>query len=131
MRDTLKPGLTKSRALVVSEEHSPRHLLPAIVLSTPFMIETIEYLCTELVSDLLDSEETTVGTHVDVYHRAAAREGEEVTFTCELSLVDGKRLVFDVAVGCEDRIIGEGVHERFVVDRKRFARSQTTENAPA
>ncbi|MGH8924377.1 MAG: thioesterase family protein [Acidimicrobiia bacterium] len=121
MRATLQPGLVTSRTLIVYKEHSPRHLLPTIVLSTPFMIETIEYLCTEVVADHLESEETTVGAHVDIYHRAAAREGEEVTFTCELGMVDRRRLLFDVAVRCGERVIGEGIHERFVIDRQRFA----------
>lgn len=108
--------------LVVSEEHSPQHLLPTIVLSTPLMINAMEQVCTRAVWDHLDDDETTVGTHVDVYHRAAARDGDEVILECELRSVEGKRLLFDVTARTGDVVVGDGSHERYVVDRSRFSR---------
>ena len=121
MKETLQPRLSTSVELVVAAEHSPQHLLPAVVLSTPFMIQKMEEICTLMVWEHLDDHETTVGTHVDVYHRSAAREGEAVTFACELRSVEGRKLLFDVSARASDRIVGEGIHERFVVDRGRFA----------
>lgn len=61
MRETLQPGITKSKPPVVEERHSPGHLLPTVVLSTPFMIETLEYLCHENAADHLDEGKTTLG----------------------------------------------------------------------
>lgn len=119
--EKLQPGLSLSFVLVIAAEHSPQHLLPTIVLSTPFMIQKMEEVCTMAVWNAVGEDKTTVGTHVDVYHRSAAREGEEVTFACELRSVEGRKLLFDVTVRAGERIVGEGIHERFVVDRDRFA----------
>ena len=121
MSDTLEPGLEGALELVVAQVHSPPHLLPTVVLSTPLMIEVMENLCTTTVASHLDDKETTVGTHVDVYHRSAAREGETVVFRCKLRSVEGGRLLFDVSAQNGKRIIGEGIHERAVVERNRFA----------
>lgn len=121
MRDTIAPGLVGTSVLVVSHEHTPPHLLPIVVLSTPLIIEILENLCTDEVAPHLDENETTVGTHVDVYHRTAARKGETVVFRCHLNSVEGRRLLFDVSARSDERIVAEGFHERVVVDRNRFA----------
>jgi fluoroacetyl-CoA thioesterase len=121
MRDTIGPGLAGTFVLVVTHEHTPPHLRPAVVLSTPLMIKVMENLCTDVVAPLLDEDETTVGTHVDVYHRSAARDGEAVVFRCHLKSVEGRRLLFDVSAQIDERVVGEGIHERVVVDRGRFA----------
>ena len=121
MSKTLEAGLEGTLDLVVAKEHSPTHLLPTVVLSTPLMIEVMENLCTDTVASRLDPSHTTVGTHVDVYHRSAAREGETVVFRCILNSVGGGRLLFDVSARSGDRVIGEGTHERAVVERSRFA----------
>lgn len=68
----------------------------------------------------LDENETTVGTHVNVSHRAAAHEGETVTVESELISIDRRRLNFAVRVAVGDRIIGEGTHQRAVIDTSGF-----------
>jgi fluoroacetyl-CoA thioesterase len=121
MRDTIEPGHAGTFVLVVTHEHTPPHLRPTVVLSTPLMIQIMENLCTDTVASHLDEKDTTVGTHVDVYHRSAAREGETVVFRCNLKSVEGRRLLFDVSAQSDERVVGEGIHERVVVDRSRFA----------
>lgn len=106
----------------VGPEMTPAHLAPIVVLATPEMIRLMEEASTMAVEPSLeDGGRTTVGTHVDVSHEAAAREGDEVQVEGELVAIDGPRLTFQVEARVGDRIIGRGTHRRYVVDRSRFA----------
>lgn len=118
----LSAGISHESAVRVSADHSPAHLLPIVVLSTPEMIRLMEEASTRAVQPLLEeSDQTTVGVHVDVSHESAARQGEEVTVKSELVTVDGPRLTFRVEALVADRIVGRGIHRRHVIDRSRFA----------
>ena len=44
----------------------------------------------------------------------------EVTCTSELVKVDDRRLTFTVTVFNENEKIGEGTHERFIINNRRF-----------
>lgn len=96
----------------------------ARVLSTPEMIRLMERTSRDLVLPLLDSGHDTVGTHVNVYHRAAAPLGSSVTFTSEVLGVDGRRVQFRVEAATETEKIGEGTHERTIVNVAKFAAKQ-------
>jgi predicted thioesterase len=91
------------------------------VLSTPHMIGHMELTSRDAVLPLLDAGFDTVGTHVDVYHRAAAPVGAVVTFTAEVVAVDGRRIQFRVEAWDETEKIGEGTHERAVINVAKFA----------
>lgn len=118
----LSAGTSHESTVRVSADHSPAHLLPIVVLSTPEMIRLMEEASTRAVQPLLEeSDQTTVGVHVDVSHESAARQDEEVTVRSELVTVDGPRLTFRVEATVEDRIVGRGTHRRHVIDRSRFA----------
>src|SRR5579864_4318447 len=73
----------------------------ARVLSTPEMIRLMERTCRDAVLPLLDSGNDTVGTHVNVYHRASAPLGANVTFTAEVLGVDDRRIQFRVEAATE------------------------------
>ena len=120
MKDSLVAGLEHEATHRVTAAMSPPHL-PVAVLSTPAMIQLIEMTCLEAAQTHLDGAETTVGTHVCVSHSGAAREAEDVRIHCRLDAVDGRRLTFAVDVTCGERTISEGTHQRFVIDRSRFA----------
>ncbi len=120
MKYTLTPGLTASEVHAVTPDLSPQHLPGVIVLSTPSMINLMELTSHRLVSPHLDDNETTVGTHVDVSHVAAAAGGEQVTVTSTLVGVKRNRLTFELAAHSGDRLIGEGTHERAVIDNSKF-----------
>ena len=62
----------------------------------------------------------TVGTKVNISHLKACLTGTEVTVTAELTEVDGRRLEYNVKVECRDGVVGEGTHQRFVIDPERF-----------
>jgi predicted thioesterase len=91
------------------------------VLSTPHMIGYMERTCRDAVLPLLDAGCDTVGTHVDVYHLAAAPIGAVVTFTAEVVAVDGRRIQFRVEAWDETEKIGEGTHERAIINVAKFA----------
>jgi len=79
----------------------------------------------QAVQPLLKPGQTTVGTRIDVAHLAATPEGMTATITVELTAVDRRRLTFHVEVRDEVEKVGEGTHERFIIDRdQRMPRLQ-------
>ena len=93
----------------------------ARVLSTPHMIGFMEMTCRNTVLPLLDAGYDTVGTHVNVAHLAASPIGMSVTFTAEVIRVDGRRVEFRVEARDEKEKIGEGTHERAIINIAKFA----------
>ena len=93
----------------------------ARVLSTPQMIGHMEGTSRNLVFPMLEPGFDTVGTEVHVSHLAAAPMGEKVTFRAEIvSLID-RRVTFKVEARDSREKIGEGTHERFIINVERFA----------
>ena len=90
------------------------------VLATPSMIALMEGTAQEAVQSLLEDGQGTVGTRIDVRHLAATPVGMEVTCTAEVTEVDRRRIVFTVKAMDEKEVIGEGIHERFVIDNEKF-----------
>ena len=93
----------------------------ARVLSTPHMIGLMEWTCRNTIQPLLDEGYDTVGTHVNVAHLAAAPIGMVVTFTCEVTSADDRRVQFKVAAWDEKEKVGEGTHERAIINKAKFA----------
>lgn len=96
----------------------------ARVLSTPEMIRLIERTCRDAVLPLLEPGHDTVGTHVDVYHLAAAPLGSTVVFRAEVTDVDRRRIQFRVEAATEQEQIAKGIHERTIVNVAKFAARQ-------
>ena len=113
---------TEKVRVVVGDDHAITFLGPTgpRVLSTPRMIGFMERTCRDLVLDMLDAGQDTVGTHVNVYHRKAAPMGATVTFRAELMAVNDRRVQFDVRALMGETVVGEGTHERAIIEVKRF-----------
>jgi fluoroacetyl-CoA thioesterase len=91
------------------------------VLATGYLVGLLEWACIRAINPHLDwPREQTVGTHVDVSHRAATPPGLEVTVTVELLAVEGRKLLFIVEAHDGVELISRGRHERFVIDKERF-----------
>lgn len=92
------------------------------VFATPMMIAAIENTAAASVAPYLEEGKTTVGTLVNVTHVAATPLGMTVRIETELTDIaaNGKILTFRVAAYDEVGLIGEGTHQRAVVDRTRF-----------
>ena len=90
------------------------------VYATPSMLALIEMAACEALKGVLDEAETTVGTLLNVKHIAATPVGMQVSATAELIEREGRRLVFKVVANDECGVIGEGIHERFIVNSEKF-----------
>jgi len=118
----VRPGLTGSAELVVGEEHTaPRVGSGKVrVLATPVMINLIEAAALAAVEHLLPEGYQSLGTHLDVRHIAATPVGMRVRATAEVTAVEGRTISFTVNVKDEIDLIGDGVHERVVVNVAKF-----------
>lgn len=118
----IKSGLTGSAELVVGEEHTA----PSIgsgkvrVLATPVMINLIEAAALSAVEHLLPAGYQSLGTHLDVRHIAATPVGMRVRATAEVVAVDGRTIRFRVEARDDVDLIGDGTHERVVVNVAKF-----------
>lgn len=90
------------------------------VLSTPSMIALMEQAACQAVEADLPPGQTTVGTQVDIRHLAATPRGAQVRARAELLEVDGRALKFHVEAFDAHEKIGEGTHQRAVVDPARL-----------
>jgi fluoroacetyl-CoA thioesterase len=90
------------------------------VFATPAMVALMENAASRAVQPTLGEGQITVGTRVDVRHLAATPAGLEVRAQAELIEIDGRRLVFRVEAFDPAEKIGEGIHERAIVDAARL-----------
>ena len=92
------------------------------VYATPMMIAGIEGTAAGSVAPYLPKGKTTVGTQMNVSHVAATPAGMKVHFETKLIEIapNGKILTFQVAAFDEAGLIGEGTHQRAIVDKERF-----------
>lgn len=118
----LEVGLTLEQSLIVTEQLTASNLgsgaLP--VYGTPYMIAFMEATSRKCVQDYLEEGCGTVGTMVSVKHLAASPVGMKITCRATLIEVDRRRLLFEVKAYDEDGLIGEGTHERFVINNDKF-----------
>ena len=90
------------------------------VLATPALIALMEQAACRAVAAELTSDQTTVGTRIDIRHLAPTAPGVEVRARAELIEVDGRRLSFHVEAFDAHEKIGDGTHERALVDPARL-----------
>lgn len=127
MKPGFEPGTSDEMTITTTPEMGITHLGPAVpsMYSTPAMVQLIEGACVRLITRYVEEGEQSVGYHVDVKHLAPTTIGKQVTARVTLRAVNGRRLVFDVEVTNEDGVkIGEGMHERALIDIRRFASAQ-------
>jgi predicted thioesterase len=119
---SLKPGLIGSADLLVGPEHTAPRVGSGMVavLATPVMINVIEAAALAAVEHLLPPGHQSLGIHLDVRHFAATPVGMRVQATAELTGVDGRTLTFKVMARDECEPIGDGTHQRVVVNVSRF-----------
>jgi len=90
------------------------------VFSTPAMVALMENAAIRAVQNALPPGQTTVGTRLDVRHLAATPMGLAIRARAELREIDGRKLTFTVEAYDSQEKIGEGTHERVIVDPSRL-----------
>lgn len=129
MKDSLSPGIRyqhrfqipTSKTVPALYPESPEFVIMPEVFATGFLVGFLEWACIKAINPHLDwPNEQTVGTHIDVSHQAATPPGFEVTAMVELIRVEGKKLTFSVEAHDGVDLISKGLHERFVIDKKKF-----------
>ena len=90
------------------------------VYATPAMAALVEETAWRSVAPALEPGQGTVGTKLEISHLAATPVGGKVRCETILTEIDRRRLVFSAEIWDEAGKIGEGTHERFIVDNERF-----------
>lgn len=90
------------------------------VYGTPYMIALMEETCHTSIGQFLEEGQGTVGISLEIKHTAATPVGMKVWCESQLVEVDGKRLVFKVQAFDQVGPIGEGTHQRFIIDNEKF-----------
>ena len=118
----IEPGITNRLKQTVTDQMTADRVGSGLaqVFATPMMIALMEQTCAESVAPFLPEGQSTVGTHIDVSHCSATPIGMEVWCDSELVEVDRRRLVFSVKAYDTCRLIGEGRHERFLIENAKF-----------
>ena len=122
LSENLRPGLTGSAEIVVGTRDTAPHVGSGKigVLATPIMVNLMEAAALHAVEKFMPPGYQTVGTHLDVKHFAATPVGLRVRAEAELLKVDGRTLTFRLTASDERETIGEGTHERLIINVERF-----------
>ena len=120
----IKLGTKNERRIKVNHNQTTSFLWEGEnVFSTPSMISEMEETCRLLLKEQflkVDSEWDSVGTVVDINHTAATPVGAEIILKAEIIGVDGRRVQFKVSTEDNLEQIGEGKHERFIINIPKF-----------
>jgi len=120
----IKLGTKNERRIKVSHNQTTSFLWEGEnVFSTPSMISEMEETCRLLLKEQflkVDSEWDSVGTVVEINHNAATPVGAEIILKAEIIGVDGRRVQFKVSTEDNLEQIGEGKHERFIINIPKF-----------
>lgn len=118
----LELGIKGRQETVVTQEMLASNVGSGLVkvFATAMMIALIEKAAVLSIEPYLDEGQGSVGTQVNVSHCSATPLGMKVHAETELIAIDRRKLTFKVAAYDERGLIGEGLHERFIIDMQKF-----------
>ena len=120
MKPEFKEGLSTETEMVTTEAEKAPHLARA-VFSTPAMCALMERTSLALIKPYLEEGENSVGAKICVSHIAATSIGMKVRCRSTVHAIAGRRITFAVEAYNEKEKIGEGTHERVVINPQKFA----------
>lgn len=122
--ETLAPGLNGELEMEVTEEVTARHIGSGAlrVFATPAMVLLVERACTGLVQPHLAQGQSSVGVSIRLRHLAPTPLGMRVRARVEVVAVEERLLTFKAEVWDDREQVGEGEHQRAVIDVERFLR---------
>jgi predicted thioesterase len=120
--ERLHAGLSGRVEIVVAEKHTAPHVGSGHVhvLATPVMVNLMEAAALQAVDGLLPEGFQTVGTKLDIRHFAATPVGLRASARAEVVAIEGRTLTFRLSAEDEREPIGDGTHERIVINVARF-----------
>ncbi len=126
MKNSLKPGLSSSKSILIDEARCISFLgKEGMVYATPKMVSDVEYTCRDFLLEHLDAGEDSVGAHVSIDHLAPTPLGLKVMVEIQVVEVEKRKVTFKFSVKDPVEEAGRGTHVRFVVDtaktRERLA----------
>jgi len=98
------------------------HLPP--VYSTPQMIGLMEAAGYHALEPFLEGDEVSVGTAINVIHRAPAAVGMKIKAEATLESFDGRFYTFNVTAHNGHEVIGYGTIGRAIVSKSKFEEKQ-------
>lgn len=118
----LTVGISNEICATVNEHNTAASMKSGLleVFATPAMIALMEETCLNSVQAEMEEGYGTVGTAITIHHVSASPIGMQVRCVSNLVEVDGRKLVFDVQVFDDAGLIGQGTHERFIVQNDKF-----------
>jgi predicted thioesterase len=119
MSDRLSPGVSGSLTWIVAERHCTRRG-DHDIFSTPNLVHLIEDAAIEALAPYLNDGEGSVGSKVEIAHVAPTLKGATVTATATVTEVDRRRVAFTVVAEDGNGTIGQGTHERFIINLDKF-----------
>ena len=118
----LKTGIKNTKEVIVTEDMTAATAGSGgqRVYSTPHMVALMETTAWSSVEPCMEEGKTTVGTHLDIAHLSASPVGAHIVCESELIEIDRRKLAFSVKASDNAGLIGEGTHERFIIDIDKF-----------
>lgn len=121
MKDTIKPGMSATRRIVVDTPRTIDFLGESLrVYATPELVRDFEIACLEFILDHTDPGENSVGTGISISHGGATLRGMSVDITVTVAKVDGRMVTFDLVAKDAIEEISRGTHSRFVVEVEKL-----------
>jgi len=124
LSELIQPGMSREDTFIITMENSAIHLGSGSsrVLATPSMIAFMERVSHRLLTCCLPQGYSSVGTHLNIRHLAPTPVGATVQVKADVRSLEGNRVYFSVEAWDDFEKIGEGEHERVVIDEARFFR---------
>lgn len=131
MEFNLQPGMTAEKNEQVTDNNTAIKYGSGgvAVYATPAMIGLMEGTCLAAVDPHLPAGMATVGTQLEVKHLAATPVGMTVRATATLTAVSGKKLTFTMEAFDDKEKIGEGTHQRYIIDLAKFLQKAAEKQA--
>ena len=121
-RAELLPGLTHKLSIVPKDTETAHEVgnHGVHVVATLHMIGYIESCCGWLVYPYLEKGEVSVGTHVDVHHRAPIAPNKPLLVSARITGVKGDQVTFETQITFGERVLMNGSHQRHIVSSSRM-----------
>ena len=119
------PELTSTMRVIVEEKNTVGAMVPGMpyVAATPYLVGIAEMACGQLVKDLLEPGQITVGRRVVIDHLGPSKVGAELVLQTALVKRDRNRFAFTVRIEDGGRTVATVEHERVAVSLQKLMSS--------